>query len=946
MKRIISFILVVCLILGLLAGISISALAAPASYDITGIDAPALGNTLDTTGITGLPQGYTAEVTWEQYDYAEDCFHLLDAPTVATTGVYLLTIVAQTEGQATVNDETLASITINGEAPDNYDVFERDEEFISWFFLTKVYIIGDITLIDTITIDALPAVEAGIATDFSGIVLPANAPYHLAENTIWYAGDEEVGAVLEDGKLYELWVYLLPNEGYWFHPMARISAPMEYCYLSISPNGYVDVDFAYDLRPIVHQLSVDITASAEKGQTVSAPTITFPSGAEFFDLYHWSVDGYEGYEDVALGDTFGYGHYSLFVTISSDNNTIFADDLQIILNGQDLDDWEDAELWSMDNDYVVIRQSYVVAPENGFVYDLSLSGAPTEIEPGQTITVPELEVEHGNATIANIQWLDAQRNPVTGTFQDGKLYYLAISMTADEGYALLSGDYVEIIDEEDYYHYPNMEADVDGNAVIYMEYDLSPALDKLNVLVTEPQIGAVPAEPTVPTGAHFTIETYWWHEMSTGDEIEKFENGRKYMLYVVVTLDEGYRLAEDAELTINGKEVFGYDSDGREALLYSAFSFMDPIDRVDITIPQPQLGGTADMAGIKAPENAKYQLITEYSAWYGEDSEFTGTFGKDKYHLQFSVIPAEKYEFTKDTVIYINGQPYDDAYIYEDGLYIDINYTVNFRDVISKVQLPALPTVSLGDTAEPIELELPDGTHYIVDAIWTIYTGDFSAEPFEGVFEDETAYYLTLSLYALSGYEFAENLTITVDGQTYAGLKIQGDKYLYLAKLYSFGLNVIDTVEITVDAPADGEKPAAPTAAEDAPYAVLDYSWNVGKTADLYDTESMDKKATFAAGNYYWLYCGIQADEGYIFSDTVTVLINGKEAQSLEFLGLPIAMGNVSIACAEFGLLQASAQKPVTPPTGDTVPVVALIVLAVLAMAGLAVVIVSKKKFA
>ncbi len=950
MKRILSLLLAMCMVLGLMAGMAVTAFAEDEveTIAITGVTAPTAGGAVTTEGITGAPQGFTLSAQWEKYNYTDAYMEPYAEATFADDGVYRLRIELEAQGDSYLPNDRPYAMIVDGDDADDWWPNSENESGFTGFALEKVYFVGDITMIDTVTIEALPAEEAGASTDLSGIVLPEDAPYHLNASQ-WYRYDgEEVGSVLEADLQYTLWTLLVPEEGYWFCTDAALSAPQEASFFSVGSDGSANADFDYDLRPIVKEVELFLDMELAYGDPTADLALTVPAGANYTVSASWNPDS----------ETLGYGEYRLVLNVTPAEGYTFSYDLDVTINGQRQYEAENWYIREYNEDRLVIEAWLEITPENGFVQDISLSGAPGDITAGEAITAPTLTVDRGEVTISKTEWVDANHGPVSGKFEAGKAYYLAITLTAAEGYALRSGYYAQVKTDEGYVH-PYQEATPEGTAaVVYIRYSLQPTVDAIEITVTEPVVGAAPAEPKVPAGAKYSIEHYFWCDYTTGEEATKFEDKKGYYLEVVVALEEGYEIGEDVKLTVNGKEPYSYGYGTGSANLQEKFSFMTQIDRVDITMPEPTLGGTGSIESIQLPADAKYSLNPAYTHWYGYNSEFTGTFEKDRYELSLSLVTDEGCEFTEDAKLYINGVLCESFYPYNNGTEADAYYTVSFRDVISKVELPALPTVAVGDEPSEPELEAPEGANYTIFARWAQSTGNLSLEDCTGPFRNGTVYYLVLEVIPNAGYEFSEDTVITIGGKEFTGLTSTSTEYITVAKQYSFGMQVIDKIELTVDAPENGKTPGQITAPEGAGYEIDEITWAVGKDADMDDAKDMKKSDTFAYGNYYWAGGIIRTEEGYVLSEDLVITVNGQaiDMSMLEerFELVPV-MSDIAVVLHGFGLLTEPVQdpepdtNPVTPPadvpdTGDIAPVAVLAVIAILSMTTLAVI--GKKKFA
>lgn len=944
MKRILSFIVALSLMVSLLAGISFTASAQQEHVAITGVIAAVAGQPLVTDGITGAPEGFDLNAIWSKYNYTTHSFEVLPANTVAeNNAVYQLKLEIVSQGTAYIPQEDsmfIAGGTIDGEPNSAWLTTDyRPGSGYYGFAYAETFLLGGIQYIDAVTFDALPAKAAGTPADLSGVVVPANAGYSVDPDSFWR--DENYNFVttpLEDNKCYMLYLTLHPKEGYWFPEKPQVNAPEAPIYHDKDHRGMYYVEFEYELRPLVTRIDLTIPQDPQPETAIPQNPVTVPAGVKYTVQAQWTqADGEGGWEETT--DTaFQFKEYGLMLTLIPAEGYTFRDDADIYINGTNLNYIND--VWTDNRSATEIRlvADYTIQPENGFIWNVSLSGLPDEIAPGAAPVAPTLQVTSGPVHLTNVRWVDKDHNPVTGKLADGNLYYLEIAMEANDGYAFNEHCQVELYSNDSQYKDAQLLAY--NKAVVYANYSLLPPITAANVLVTQPQIGATPAEPVAPSGAKYTVVAHQWSCEGSDEPVTKFEDGKRYYLDVTIDATEGYRFDDNVALTINGAEAYD-SSDRQRASLSITYSFKKAIERVDITLPQYKQGDLINLSGIKTPEGAKYQIDTNVSNWSSYDAALGSTFGKDKYALSLLLKAAQGCEFTEDTKFYINGKLCEDFYVY-DGTESEVIYEISFREVLHKIELSALPTVQVGDTATDPQVQPPAGAHYQVFAQWIVHTGGTSGESFSGAFADKTAYYLSMLVAADPGYEFAEDLEITVGDQKYTGIQIGDDKSQLLAKLYSFGLTVIDKIELTTTTPEDGKTPGALTAGKDAGYTVEDFSWGVGKEDEFFTAQAMKQDETFAYGNYYFLHGEVSAKEGYIFADNAKIYINGKAIEERSFLGMPTVMGDAALVIYEFGQLQ----MPVTPPTGDTSPVAALIGLMVLASAGMVTLLANKKRLA
>ena len=330
------------------------------------------------------------------------------------------------------------------------------------------------------------------------------------------------------------------------------------------------------------------------------------------------------------------------------------------------------------------------------------------------------------------------------------------------------------------------------------------------------------------------------------------------------------------------------------------------VDNVEITEYSPEpteepividtvelLGFTEPVYGehpaydVYVPDNAPYTLtLVAWGNGLTPDSVFAAG---QYYYAKFEVEANDGYIFSDviaDTTVLINGsgELYWSAY----SSVSDDRKTFHFETVDLDCEAPAniITHVDVLDLVIPTwgaapvyAASVPEGAHYSIDWVeWFARNGFYQLgnDP-DAVFNNpDERYEAYVILTAAEGYEFAEEVTATINGQQ-ALVDYTYDYYGQLG-IASIGFTVeeaepviIDTIEILgFTEPALGEHPDFDVyAPEGAPYTIMEVTW-VGGTA-------LDPEFIFVPGMYYAIF-DIKANEGYIFAENsseTTVLING-----------------------------------------------------------------------
>ncbi len=889
MKRVLSFVLALSLIAGLMTGLTLTASAETIIPEIaiTGVAEPVVGQEPTIAGIS-TSDAYTQDISWSVWDNS-GYRGFDDGETFANGKVYRLDISLWINDGYQFADKDVLTVSVNGNPITD---FEHDRD---WARFELIYTMDGVTVLDQVVIESLPAVQAGTSTDLAaGVTLPAGANYtvqgtwyknaYVAE---WndYGWEWYQGATLEDGEHYYLELTITPNEGYWIGRNTEVKVNGEVQpYWSNSFNGGSNLNVDYDFRPVVK--SVDLTTSGvvTYGAALNTVTVTAPDGVNYTVDAKWQIwDGSNG-GYVATTGNFGYGEYRLEVTITpKEGYTILMDNAPTI-NGRDYyeaGDWHEDDIdGNYENGFIMVWNVYVEA-ENGYIHEVDLSGAPDSITAGANITAPNVTVVDGDITVTGAKWLSNEMEPVTGKFEDGKSYYLAIDVAAKAGYAFEGWLEAYMNDEACY------GCNVDNSrtsATVYVYYTLKPVIEKVELTVTVPVVGAAPGAVTLPSGAKYVFDSneedefpgYSWY-MGGGDPFQKFENGKKYYMDAYLLPAEGCEFASDVVVTINGVAVEENNMycNGTNLSIMHSWSFRETIKNVNITTPDYKVGDVFKREDITLPAGVGCE--TGYVGMYGNYTDPYVAIGKDRYNLNVELYAKEGYEFSEDCVVTINGKTPNSSYGGET--YQDIYYVFSLCEQITKVELPAFPAAKVGDTAQYQDLVAPNGAKYYLYSYWT----DSTMSRYDGTLAANTAYYLQYIAQPMEGYEFSEDCVITIDGQP-ANLPIMLTDYetAGVAKLYNFGMPAIDKVELTITAPADGQKPSTTVKLPDgAKYEIPNISWYESKSGDTtgQDWEFLDRRDTFSYGNYYFAVGSIELKEGYIFAEDAKLFINGKAVE-------------------------------------------------------------------
>ena len=238
----------------------------------------------------------------------------------------------------------------------------------------------------------------------------------------------------------------------------------------------------------------------------------------------------------------------------------------------------------------------------------------------------------------------------------------------------------------------------------------------------------------VPGGAHYSVEDFCWiredHWSGLSDPdvdalaaADKFEAGKTYVARMIVTAEEGYRFAKDAQdgvrasVFINGygeqtltdfqKEVAGSYENGDVRSIVVACSFVcedpgnDPgpggnesdeekIDQVGLTLAVPKPGtdssSSENLNFASVPAGSKYSV--EWTGWYGPGPDFAEGVGSFTFEAgqtcraSITLKADDGYDFSDPLTVNVSGGTLvevTEVYNAPGGGYSGVNMVVEVR---------------------------------------------------------------------------------------------------------------------------------------------------------------------------------------------------------------------------------------------------------------------------
>lgn len=205
---------------------------------------------------------------------------------------------------------------------------------------------------------------------------------------------------------------------------------------------------------------------------------------------------------------------------------------------------------------------------------------------------------------------------------------------------------------------------------------------------------------------------------------------------------------------------------------------------------------------------------------------------------------------------------------------------------IDTVEINGFVVPEWGETPNTSQT-VPSGVHYTLNNTAWAYrdmtNGNQAQLPAGEIFNNPNyEYYQIFLILADTGYQFADNVTFMINGDTSLVQQTSYNSANNYYLVYTRGFTVVDPASLVIDTveilgyvePEWGASPNFGVTVPAGAHYTLDFcSWEYCADGMYYNLTESDH---FDDPNCeYFLYCRIRADEGWYFADSVTVIYNG-----------------------------------------------------------------------
>ena len=626
--------------------------------------------------------------------------------------------------------------------------------------------------------------------------------------------------VFEAGSAYYVVFYIVPTAGYCIveddTPVFLIDESDKYAdSVVMVGNGYaafftdfITVDSG-EITP-VEEINVTGFTKAKIGQSVSEniASITVAAYAPY------TVTGIYWYNDtmqdwVSSDYVFEEGDmYSCQIYVTPKDGYVFTSETVLHINGSsDLVDLSYCQLLASGKYEIWSVSDYAIAAGQTEISAIDVSGF---VKPavGQSVSANIASItvaEDAPYMLDGIYWWnDTLHDSVSpdSVFEAGYMYSCKIYVTPKTGYAFINGTVVRINGTSELVDFEYSKLLPSGKCEIWSVSDYAEGGEPVEISeisvngYVKPTVGMTPADvpvPTVPSDAHYTVGEYYWYCDTDGNRVKEgdiFAKDKMYSLNMKIKPEAGYVFTEEVYVTVNGGTEF---ADMNESWLmpnseYSLWFTVDfPTDpdgyhpatlsAINIVGYQaPVVGQRADenLAGISV-EDEGYTLT--YTYWYNRTdlnylSDSSLFEDEHDYQLEFSVEVVYGYVFSDDVKIYINGVETACDIFTMNNTNLMINcrtrpVALTSAEIISEISVTGYvkPTVGMKPADVPVPT-VPTDAHYTIDQYYWYCDTDMKSVAEDETFKEGKKYSLFIRIIPDSGYRFAIDAVVTVNGGT------------------------------------------------------------------------------------------------------------------------------------------------------------------------------------
>ena len=684
--------------------------------------------------------------------------------------------------------------------------------------------------------------------------------------------NELVEGSFEHGKFYLIHYVLTPPEGKTFDKRVHFGGST---YFERREDGSVIYEQTFETCDYTLRVNLDINTTKDlyAGMKAEEFEVTVPEDS------HFSVKSYTIWDLTSDTEceTFENGRqYQLRVTIVPDDNYSLHRSFELECNG-----------------YKMGTTCCAAGAYGEATYKFSLNGGtmtvtvPESIKKGYSMSRPGISTSDYSIQAMEIAWLDENLQPYpssatgeTKYFQEGRCYYLTFKLRAYNIFGAWEDLALRIKDGEYTYEI------IDNRTIqIYVAYIPTVPMGDIVLTTHGLELGKPIADVTATVEGNGVLSSISVHDNNVYSTVSGgvFKADHVYVITFTIKPVDGYHSDGDSVVVIDGNVENSYVSSGGLKASRS-FNTNKKITSAKLTISGMGLGKNISKVKVTKPSDAKFTI---YDISMTTTAPSGTTFQKGHHYYVYITLEADDtYCFSRDASVTVSGK---EASIVEIGRHDELLECVldySYVNEIAKVSLPAMPKSVKQGAALSSNFKVSSSAQYTLEAIWmSMTTGEIVTTA-----NATDCYLLNYVVIPKEGCEFTEDTVFYVDGKKVEPL-MYAYYYAQIVKPYNVGLTEISRIDLTLAEPEHGAAPSEVTVSADAAYAVAGAAWGVNTSGKLEDAG--ETVTTFQNYKYHFLALEMQTNPGYIFSEKVTVFINGNKYATLEDINLGVVYQTV-----------------------------------------------------
>ena len=677
----------------------------------------------------------------------------------------------------------------------------------------------------------------------------------------WVDRNKQEVTVLEEGKNYLLEVTLTAETGNkfqnWFDAYGYSGAAYS---TEIIDAKTAKAWFYYSLMPGVGDVVMTVSG-LEVGKPVSGVQVAFPEDSKV-QLQSITVWDDATNESVESGNFQKNKCYTVSYMLAAKEGYNAEDFGEITVAAEGISH-VNYHYW---NGLLQVNHEFITAEVVGQV-QLELP----MIQPGGSVAEAAASLQEGQCVIRSFSWWNETLGQTAqGQFQEGHSYRLDMELVPVEGYLFSEDTDVRFVEAVPYYagHSIGKTAEmIDVSAQFELQAE---ALDwvELYGLPWGIEPGEAPALEVTSDGSVLVTGSRWVDENK--NPVTAFEDGKRYYCEVDLQVANPGVEFQDTTIHCDGKDAYMLHLNGSKATAWFYYSLEPGVGNVEIIVEGLEIGKLAKELKVKLPEDAKVQLFQmeiydDYEP-LEESEEFQDN---HRYEVYLYFEAKEGYNIEVFEGVTVAGIEEVQGYSY--GGLLEVYFVYSNCDPLGKLGLSS-SGLEVGKPVSDVQLKIitRDKAELVDIQVYDFFDG----EPVIGNFQENQYYIVEYTLKLREGYSPWDGATIRLNRRE-PEWSTSGDT-LHITEYFAT-CKQVESVQLVTPQIRDGMPIAdAVITAETEGYRVECW-WS-----DVTEGVEPDEE-TFRKGHVYELGVDLQVQEGYVFDRGAKILLDGKEMEDYGF---------------------------------------------------------------